>query len=475
MSLKVTDALRLSWGNVIGHKGRSAAVVLTVAVLFGLIMGVNFILDGLEKTLVEVSIEKTEGKMYVETSFRKSRHGANEVRLAERLEKYRGKRVGRVQILGFDGSTIKVVDMGVAKEFVDSGLLAEVPEGKIPVLMPEGGLEKMPDGMDGAAEMGEEIAEKFFAVGEYPVTADMSDAGYVTSAMRLPEGNWLGVITEGIYGNGAGYYPILIDDGSGKIDRYVTEKTQARREEELKKVEEMLAMEAKAELGEEVNEETQAYTEEDIEYFYELARTWEPEVREESVAVFEDYGDLKGYVLTDDTPEAKNLELKAFGAESLFGNVVDIVESFAYWRMMLRFFEIVLLVVAVVVAALSFAHLVDGDAATVALYRSMGASTGAIYGVYLLYLVELCLLAVVVCILIALGLAGIVAIVNAEGLGVGLQEFYMLQEQPRVMLIGFSKAFWRVVAMIMLVAPLTLCLTTYRFSAKHIAKKLKED
>lgn len=473
MGLRVTDALRLSWSNIAEHKGRSAAVVLTVAVLFGLIMGVNFVLDGLEKTLVEASVERTEGKMYVETSFRKSQYGANEERLAERLEKYHGEKIGRVQVLGFDSGTIRVVDLGAVKEFVDEGLLADAPEGKIPVLMPEGGLEELPEGMAGATGIKEEIAEKFFVVGEYPVTAEMSDASYVTSVMQLPEGNWLNLITSGIYGNQAGYYPMLIDDGSGEIDRYITEKTQARREEELKKVDEMLAMEAEA--SEASDGETQAYTEEDIKYFYELARTWEPEMREESIAVFENYADLKGYVLARDTPEAKNLEPQAFGVGSLFSNTVDVADTFAYWRMTMRFFEIVLLVVAVVVAALSFAHLVDSDAATVALYRSMGASTGAIYMVYLLYWIELCLLAVVMCVVIALGLAGVVAIVNAEGLAAGLQEYYMLQVEPRVVLVGLSKAFWRVVMLIMLVALLTLCLTVRRFSVRHIAKKLKED
>lgn len=143
--------------------------------------------------------------------------------------------------------------------------------------------------------------------------------------------------------------------------------------------------------------------------------------------------------------------------------------------MVLKFFEIVLLVVAVVVATLTFAHLIDNDAATVALYRSMGASTGNIYAIYFLYLVELCLLAVVASVGIGLILAGVVAVLDAGGLAVRLQEYYGLIVAPRVRLVGIDHGFWAVTGMIMLVAPLVLALTSRRFGAKHIAKKLKED
>lgn len=48
MSLKFSDALRLSWSNIAQHKKRSAILVVTIALLFGLVMGFNFLTSGIE-------------------------------------------------------------------------------------------------------------------------------------------------------------------------------------------------------------------------------------------------------------------------------------------------------------------------------------------------------------------------------------------------------------------------------------------
>lgn len=105
----------------------------------------------------------------------------------------------------------------------------------------------------------------------------------------------------------------------------------------------------------------------------------------------------------------------------------------------------------------------------------MGASTSNIYLIYFLYLIELCLLAVVVAMVIAFVFIGLLAITSIGALAERLQEFYNLKYLPEVTLFRFNGAFWAIIVTIMLVAPLSLLLTMRRFSAKHIAKKLKED
>ena len=40
MGLKFSDALRLSWSNIAEHKKRSVAIIVTISILFGAIMGV---------------------------------------------------------------------------------------------------------------------------------------------------------------------------------------------------------------------------------------------------------------------------------------------------------------------------------------------------------------------------------------------------------------------------------------------------
>ena len=77
--------------------------------------------------------------------------------------------------------------------------------------------------------------------------------------------------------------------------------------------------------------------------------------------------------------------------------------------------------------------------------------------------------------LIAFIIVGIMWLGNAGALAERLKEFYILKELPKVNLFGFNDMFFSIVGSIMLVAPISLFLTVRCFSAKHIAKKLKED
>ena len=158
-----------------------------------------------------------------------------------------------------------------------------------------------------------------------------------------------------------------------------------------------------------------------------------------------------------------------------FGRVIYLEYDFNNLQFMLTAIEILFIVIAILVATFTFAHLIDQDAATIALYRSLGASTGNIYLIYFLYLVELCLLAVLSCILIAFIIVGVMWLCNAGALAERLKEYYILKDLPKVNLFGFNGMFFWIIGAIMIVAPISLVLTMRRFSVKHIAKKLKED
>ena len=56
MGLKFSDALRLSWSNITQHKKRSAAIILTISILFGVIMAFNFMLQGLRGTILDAAL-----------------------------------------------------------------------------------------------------------------------------------------------------------------------------------------------------------------------------------------------------------------------------------------------------------------------------------------------------------------------------------------------------------------------------------
>ena len=90
-------------------------------------------------------------------------------------------------------------------------------------------------------------------------------------------------------------------------------------------------------------------------------------------------------------------------------------------------------------------------------------------------MIELCLLAIVATIMIAFIFIALLALTSTGALAERLQEFYSLDYLPEITLFMFNGAFWFILFVIMMVAPLSLLFTMRRFSAKHIAKKLKED
>ena len=59
--LGLIDAIRLGHTNVKAHGLRSMAVVVTIGVIFGAVMAVNFVLKGLEDNLLRYA-EASEGK-----------------------------------------------------------------------------------------------------------------------------------------------------------------------------------------------------------------------------------------------------------------------------------------------------------------------------------------------------------------------------------------------------------------------------
>lgn len=479
--MRLGDALKLSLGNIREHKKRSLSIVLMIGLLFGLLMGFNLVLDGLEKTLLEVSTEITAGKSYVTTNYYRAISGENqETRLTKRLEKYNGKKVGELTYYNLDGS-LCVISASAVKEFVTADL-SDLPAGKVPVLVPETeeNIQQIVN------ENGEEnvsttnIEERYVVVGKYPVmrevesdiiaeasTSDMIFDYSPNSLAIEPKSNPLNLALGQIYNN-TGRSICLVDDGSGRVQKSLDEKIQLWRDRRIEQ--ELEYQNYLATLPEEERGEL-----EDREQIIADLSTVQPDTRTSTVAVFDNVFDLKDYANHSDTPEAKNFEGRPFGVSSLFSNTTDIASTFLSIRIFMKGLIVVLLIIAVIISVLTFAHLVDSDAATVALYRSMGATTTNIYLIYFLYLLELCIFAVLCSLVIAFSLTGIMALFSGPALAEKLQESYLLDSLPKISLIGFDSNFLIVIVAILLVAPLALGFTTHRFSAEHVARKLKDD
>lgn len=442
MGLKFSDALRLSWSNIAEHKKRSVAIVLTISILFGVIMGFNFMLEGLRETILSAALQANDGKVYLEVGYQElAGFGPGRVEkvdseakldefIKEGITRYHGKIIGEKLNYQFN-NIFETITPAVAESISGKIDLSSIPEDKVAVLMP--------------AETSPYAAvdrEDYYIVGTYPATQQGSPT--------LPGLNPVNLLLSMVYGSGINARPLIIDNDSEAVHNYFLKLAQqkaysgspyASAEEYLETVVPQTRY-----IVEFPNYESA------VNYYYDI-------YAEKSIPKNVEIGDRKYELLNMDT----------------FGRVIYLEYDFNNLQFMLTAIEILFIVIAILVATFTFAHLIDQDAATIALYRSLGASTGSIYLIYFLYLVELCLLAVLSCILIAFIIVGVMWLCNAGALAERLKEYYILKDLPKVNLFGFNGMFFWIIGAIMIVAPISLVLTMRRFSVKHIAKKLKED
>jgi len=456
MGLRFSDALRLSWSNITQHKKRSAIIILTISLLFGVIMGFNFIASGIEETTISASAGQTGGDVYAEAWHGgwkgytgiggTSIHGLEELeqislepvldetddqKVRERAAEYGGEVIGYYWWYQLD-HPYHVITKSAVEKFIDPDLWENIPDGKIPTIMPEDWQAPIYS-FNGETDsrFHDRVGDTLYRVGSIPST----EPGKPTFDGFNP----LNIILVQLAGAPNNDF-WLVDDGSGAVEEYM-----------------------RSQLGAYLTEENGWYNTQPVH----------------KIAVVE-FSDPKQAVAFD-SPDKEKLGVKLYtpdfryGAQDLFGTTLMVSNSFNTQRVLLIAVEIILLIVAVIVAVMTFAHLIDQDAPTVALYRAMGASTNNIYTIYLLYLVELCLLAIAATILIALVFIGLMALTSAGALAERLQAFYHLDYLPKAVLFRPNGAFWTILGLILTIAPFSLFFTLRRFSPKHIAKKLKEN
>lgn len=452
MGLRFSDALRLSWSNIVEHKKRSAIIVLTISLLFGVIMGFNFITSGMEQTVISAAAGQTGGEVYITAWYSRRNEGNswNELihdeqeaervdltpalgelkdqKVRERVAEYNGEIVGYYWYYQLD-YPYQVIDKSAVEQFIDTDLWDSLPNDKMPTIMPEGW---KPSVYGDNTRFRDRIDNTLYRIGSVPSTEMGQPVLNGFNPLNIILAQLPHAINDDFW---------IVDDGSGKVEDFIRDQL--------------------------------------AKYLSEEGGGWygDVPVRKRVVVKFSDPYQAAAYVSSDEEMFGVKLYPSDFyyGAQDLFGTTVMVVQSFNMQRVLLIAVGILLLIVAVVVAVMTFSHLIDSDAATVALYRAMGASTDNIYVIYLLYLMELCLLAIVSAVMIAMMFVGGMALTSAGALAIRLQEFYNLSVLPKVTFCLFNQAFWWILLMILAVAPLSLFFTLRRFSAKHIAKKLKED
>lgn len=161
-----------------------------------------------------------------------------------------------------------------------------------------------------------------------------------------------------------------------------------------------------------------------------------------------------------------------FAVQDVFNNPVATVLTLDYAGILITGLSVILAVVAVIIMIFTSMRLIDQNAKTISLYYALGATRGDVCLIYFCYLLELCILAAVLAVLIGVGLATGLSLVNRQKLALVLQLAYGVEGQT-LWLLGWSGEMTIWVIVMLLMAPLGIVVSLGCFSDRQLAKRLK--
>lgn len=415
--MRLSDAWRLGYANIKTHKGRSIAAIITISILFGLVMGVNFILQGIQNSLMPYAEAVTDGTIYVRSYVRGSNGPAT---IEKRLAKYHGEKIGTLTDIDINGMEhILYISPEIVQPWVEVDF-DTVPEDKLAYLITNSAKEFL---AQNELFPGEEYRlGQYYDLGERGVEVGTIPAAGENTSLHLgesPDWNPLDLILAGI---SSGYRDdvLVVERGNDwRPEKYVAEKVSI-------------------------------------------------------VAKFDNVRDAYNYIQMNDENEFNYSALQA-EAREIFSSQTGIYGAVRNAEKKLGILEIILLVVAIIIMAFTFAHLIDQNAAMIALYRSIGATTKDIVLISCCYLLQLCLGAIVLATVIGLIIAGVTTVMNMEQLKIVVEQFYGVKNQGEMILIGFNWWYVGTVGMMLLAVPVVFLLVCDHLSTKRIAMRLKRD
>ena len=132
----------------------------------------------------------------------------------------------------------------------------------------------------------------------------------------------------------------------------------------------------------------------------------------------------------------------------------------------------VLVVIAAIIALSTYARLIGKDLKIISLYHALGATTGQIRVVYVVYLLILSVMAVGFAVIVGLILAAVLSMANITA----LEQIWSLAfgvEARAIWLIGWNNLIWWPTGVMLLTAVVAVILGNGNFTSKELAKKMK--
>ena len=457
--MRTLDYLRLGAAGMKAHKKRALVVVMIVGLLFGVVAAGAFFLQGLEQVALAEMLAPTEGKVLVMSSVDTRACGedcevAAEVeKMKEKIGEYGGEVVPAAVRQTAEGM-FYVVDEGVFGE-VFSGVKADSAESEggeaMTVVVP---LEVAAElaGIE-MPESGASVAERMVAIYKVREAA----LGRTVESETGARYEVAGILPGGVYATDlslvyAGQSGNPLNMLFGQVKTGMSQSFGVGAGDGL--------AEAEATSG-------------------ELAGEVDAEAMGMVLAVFEDIEAAEGYYRDEVNYCAEVDRMMRRCSEEyryqVAAAVADPLGTYDNLQQVWSVFKIaaaVLAAIAVLIALSTYVRLLGGDVKIIALYHAMGATGWQIRLVYLTYLVMLSALAVGFAVILGLGLAAGLSLVNMAALKeVFAMGFGVVTEE--IWLVGWSEVIWWLVGALLVAAVLAVVLGNGNFAGKELGKRMK--
>ena len=456
--LRLRDALRLAFVNLAGNRRRTSLIIMTVVVLFAPMLSLAFLAQGIRNSILDTSALQTGGAVYIQTGFLADIYYGAEERiitpapenadaiLRERIAAHHGEIVGTITaarrslgwgydlisasaVEAFQGDTAPSTNLTATATTTDIALITDAATNTL--------ASPLPAITNSNLHLSDPALSALSALATYPGTKTLFSLQGASAA--------LGFFTDAISGTPS--QPFLIDDGSPAIQSY---RNQALADWRAR-----------------------------CQQTYQSTCDYHPSLPELYVVRFISPRDAAAYQTTAGFDSLRygydtDADYQYLIAD-LFNNTLSVAGATTSAQFIIYVVMGAFLILALILIVTTLSHAADEDAATIALYRSLGASTRAVHLIYFLYLLLLCLFAALISFLVALLFASLIALIVAAPFAASLQTFYQLSAPPAISCLGLDGFALLLLAAILLVAPLALLLTFHQFSAKHLSRKLKNE
>ena len=468
--MRTLDYLRLGAAGMKAHKKRALVVVMIVGLLFGVVAAGAFFLQGLEQVALAEMLAPTEGKVLVMSSVDTRACGedcevAAEVgKMKEKIGEYGGEVVPAAVRQTAEGM-FYVVDRGVFRE-VFSGVKAEAAGDAVGAFT-DGEDEAMTVvvPLEVAAELagiempesGASVAERMVAI--YKVREEA--LGRTVESETGARYEVAGILPGGVYATDLSL--VYVGQSGNPLNMLFGQvKTGVSQSFGVRQAEDGLA--AAGTTGDGQAEEVDA------------------EAMGMVLAVFEDieaaegyYRDEVNYCAEVDRMMGRCGRCSEEYRYQVAAAVADPLGTYDNLQQVWSVFKIaaaVLAAIAVLIALSTYVRLLGGDVKIIALYHAMGATGWQIRLVYLTYLVMLSVLAVGFAVILGLGLATGLSLVNMAALKeVFAMGFGVVTEE--IWLVGWSEVIWWLVGALLVTAGLAVVLGNGNFAGKELGKRMK--